>query len=129
MFNIYYWSHYGVKVSMKFINKLWWKLIPGVIVKVKWPSGEIIAGPALQCIVWPGSEDPRWRDWGDTAYVRFDSSDPNDHYRPWLEKNIGRQGWDWDWALTDDDMTKNQVTIRIRRKHRHYVPLLALKWS
>ena len=121
MFSLYYYEHCGVKVSMKFINKLWWKLMPGVIVKVKWPSGEIIAGP--------GPEDPRWRDWGGAAYVRFESADPNDHYRPWLEKNIGRQGWDWDWALTDDDLIKNQITIRIRRKHRHYASLLALKWS
>ena len=23
------------------------------------------------------------------------SADPNDHYRPWLQEHVGRQGWDW----------------------------------
>lgn len=25
--------------------------------------------------------------------------EPNEHYRPWLEKNIGRQGIEWQWAI------------------------------
>ena len=32
--------------------------------------------------------------------------EPNDYYRPWLEKYIGIQGVDWQWNLcgTDIDM-------------------------
>lgn len=28
------------------------------------------------------------------------STDPNDHWRPWLEANVGEQHheWDWDWV-------------------------------
>lgn len=26
--------------------------------------------------------------------------EPNVHYRPWLEENIGRQGVAWDWDLS-----------------------------
>jgi len=31
--------------------------------------------------------------------MRPGEPEPNEHYRPWMEKNIGRQGIDWDWAL------------------------------
>lgn len=29
--------------------------------------------------------------------------DPNDRLRPWLEKNAGKQGQDWDWVLSKDN--------------------------
>ena len=43
-----------------------------MIIIVPWPTGEI---------------DDRF------------SSDPNEHYRPWLETNVGLQGRDWNWKL------------------------------
>lgn len=116
MFSLYYYEHYGVKVSMKFINKLWWRLIPGTVFKVRWPTGKIVVD----------HNDPRWIDMGGTVWVNLG---PNDHYRWYMEKYIGRQGWDWDWCLTDTDISKQQLTVKIRRKHRHHATTLLLKWS
>lgn len=107
--------------QLKIWEKLWWRFVPGVVINVKWPRGEIVAGP--------GPNDPRWRDWGGAAYVRFESADPNDHYRPWLEKNVGRQGWDWNWGLAGDDIAKGHLTIKIRQSKSEYATMAGLMWS
>ena len=31
---------------------------------------------------------------------QVESSDPNTWYRDWLETNVGRQGWAWDWRVS-----------------------------
>lgn len=30
--------------------------------------------------------------------------EPNEYYRPWLEKNIGEQREEWDWNLCRQDL-------------------------
>jgi len=102
-------------------DKLWWRFIPGVVINVAWPTGMIVAGP--------GPEDPRWHDWGGAAYITFESADPNDHYRPWLEKHVGKQGWDWNWGMADRDATDNRLTIKFRQKHAQWATMAALMWS
>lgn len=120
MFSPYYYEHCGVKASMKFINRLWWRFMPGVTVKVKWPSGNIVVD----------HNDSRWQDMGGAVWADLGfSSDPNDHYRPWMEANIGRQGWDWDWTMADNDVAANQLTIKVRRKYQDHAIMLALRWS
>lgn len=32
----------------------------------------------------------------------FNSSDPNDIYRGWLEEHAGEQGKDWHWGLVEN---------------------------
>lgn len=41
-----------------------------------------------------------------------DTDEPNVHYRPWLEKNVGKQGikWDWDFCHNNLDMIEIQFT-------------------
>jgi hypothetical protein len=102
-------------------QRLWWRYVPGVIINVRWPTGEITAGP--------GPEDPRWFDWGGAAYVTYESADPNDHYRPEMEKYCGQQGWDWNWGIAANDVIANRLTIKIRRKYANYATLLAMKWA
>jgi hypothetical protein len=57
------------------------------------------------------------------------SADPNDHYRPWMEANVGRQGWDWNWGLADRDATDNRLTIKIRQKYEKYATIAVLRWA
>jgi len=101
-------------------EKLWWRFMPGVVINVRWPGGMIVAGP--------GPEDPKWHDWGGAAYITYESADPNDHYRPWMEQHVGRQGWDWNWGMADRDATDNRLTIKIRKKHAKYATVAAIKW-
>ena len=58
---------------MNIPERIWWKFMPGTTITVKWPRTEWIVlhddGSTLTC-------------------------DPNHHYRPWLEKNVGKQGID-----------------------------------
>jgi len=61
--------------------------------------------------------------------VGVHSADPNEHYRPELESLVGRQGWDWDWMLTDNDLSENRLTIKIRRGKERWAGWLSLKWS
>jgi len=90
----------------------WWRWMPGVTFTVKWPAGWIVL-----------DEMPD----GSTTSVQ--SADPNDHYRPWLEKNVGKQGLDWNWRLWDDNAAENRLTIKIRNKHAKWATMTLLKWS
>jgi hypothetical protein len=65
---------------------------------------------------------------GPSWYI-VESADPNDHYRPWMEANVGRQGWDWDWCMRDNDVAENRLTIKIRQKYQEHAMLVALKWA
>jgi hypothetical protein len=98
---------------------LWWRFVPGEVINVRWPVGDIIIT----------EDDPRW-DWtlGPSRYI-VESADPNDHYRPEMEKYCGRQGWDWNWGMAHNDVAANRLTIKIRRKYANYAILLAIKWA
>ena len=120
MFSAYPHTNPTVKTVMKLLNRLWWRFMPGVTVKVRWPAGEIVVN----------HDDPRWVDWGGAVWVNLGfSADPNDHYRWWLEKHVGRQGWDWDWTMADNDIATNQLTIKIRRQHASWASYIALRWA
>jgi hypothetical protein len=99
--------------------KLWWRYMPGTIIKVRWPRGDVIID----------ENHPKW-DWtvGPSLY-RIESADPNDHYRPDLEEKIGHQGWDWHWILDDRDVIDNCLTIKIRKKHAKWASYFSLKWT
>lgn len=86
--------------------------------RVRWPRGIIVIDDT----------DPRWYDVG-ASRVEIGSADPNDHYRPYLEQNVGRQGWDWQWGLADRDATEDRLTIRIRRPLNHWCSIIALRWN
>jgi hypothetical protein len=105
--------------GMNIIQKLWWYLIPGVVINVKWPVGLAEINESM----------PQW-DWsiGPSRYF-VESADPNDHYRPFMEKYIGKQGWDWNWGVANNDVAANRLTIKIRQKHATYATILALRWS
>ena len=118
-FSPYYYKLYGVKVALNWYNKLWWRLMPGTVVKVKWPVGDVII-----------TEDHSLWDWsiGPSKYI-VESADPNDHYRPWMEQNVGKQGLDWDWSMLDNDVSQNTLTIKFRKGKEHWATLAALRWS
>lgn len=107
--------------GLNIIHQLWWRFMPGVIINVKWPTGMIVAGP--------GPEDPRWCDLGGASYITYESADPNDHYRPWLEKHVGRQGWDWNWGMANNDASENRLTIKIRQKYQECAIIAKMMWS
>ena len=96
-----------------------WHVLPTVEFRVKWPVGMITVD----------HDHPKW-DWslGATLQEGF-SADPNDHYRPWLEKHVGRQGWHWDWEIMNPDISSNTLTIRIRRDKARYATLAAIQWQ
>jgi hypothetical protein len=93
-------------------HTVWWKLMPGTEIKVPWPHGW--TEPVVSA---------------DGSIVQTESSDPNDHYRPWLVKNVGRQGWDWQWDLRDYDIIDNTLTIKFRQGKSKWATVAAIKWS
>lgn len=101
-------------------QKLWWRFMPGIIVNVRWPSGNIVVN----------HDDPRWVDLGGAVWVDLGfSADPNDHYRWYLEKYVGRQKWDWDWGMANYDTTNDRLTIKIRRSKAKYATMIGIMWS
>lgn len=95
-------------------DALWWRFMPGSIIEVPWPTGWTEPEPA------PGG-----------GFIQFESADPNDHYRPWLEKHVGKQGWDWNWRIgtiaTQTGMTDTLV-IKFRTKKAKYATIAAMRW-
>jgi hypothetical protein len=113
MFSPYYYHSHGIKVALKWYNAIWWKLMPGVTVKVIWPNGPVVKDFIDQYK-------------SDNELL---STDPNDHYRPWMESNVGRQGWDWDWCMKDNDLRDNTLTIKFRKGKESYATMAMLRWS
>jgi hypothetical protein len=54
------------------------------------------------------------------------AADPNYHYRPFLEENVGKQGWAWEWRLADNG---DSVQLKFRLGRTSYAPICALMWS
>lgn len=56
---------------------------------------------------------------GETVVVLWpktkDMADPNDLMRPWLEENVGRQGYDWDWRVNFRD-GGFKIDLKFRKK-------------
>lgn len=98
-----------------FTQSMWWRWMPGVIAEVKWPRGWVVLHEAE-----------------DGSKVSTESADPNDHYRPWLEKNIGKQGRDWDWKLGQvptDNTAQDTLLIKVRHKHADALMIFKLKYT
>lgn len=95
------------------ISWVWWKLQTGAVVTVPWPEG---------WGRWPNSKSAVMvHEQG--AY----SADPNDHYRPWLEEHIGKQGRDWEWEIARN--CHDQIVLTLRRSKRQYASIIALMWG
>lgn len=119
MISPYYWYNHRAKVMLKWINQLWWRFIPGVEIKVIWPNGSLLIDES----------HPTW-DWTvGTSRYWVESADPNEHYRPKIERLVGRQGWDWDWCLKDNDIAENRLTIKFRKGKDTWASYFLLKWS
>ena len=105
--------------GLNIVERAWWRFVPGVVINVRWPVGEVVIDESMK----------QW-DWtiGPSKYI-VESADPNDHYRPWLEKHVGKQGWDWNWGMADRDATDNRLTIKIRRKHQECAIIAKMMWS
>ena len=81
--------------------------MPGPVIDVTWPVG------------WTEPDHL-----GDSV----NSADPNEHYRPWMEANVGRQGWDWNWdALIKDG--ESRVMIKFRRGKDAEAMQAWIKWA
>ena len=92
----------------------WWRWMPGVTISVKWPVGWVVLN-----------------EMSDGSTTSTQSADPNDHYRPWLEENVGKQGWDWQWqwGLRDNNIAENRLTIKIRNNRAKWATLATLLWG
>lgn len=88
------------KRNRKMSSKLFWLLRSGPVISVPWPRGWI---------------NPH----------NF-STDPNDHYRPELERVVGIQGKDWDWRLDPNNI--DHIQIKFLQEKAEYATIYALKW-
>jgi hypothetical protein len=57
--------------------------------------------------------------------MRPGEPEPNDHYRQWLEENIGQQCIDWDWYI--NSVVSNLIRIDFLRSDDAI--LFELKWQ
>ena len=117
---LYFWrQNHWLPCGLNIKEKLWWYLMPGVVINVAWPKGEIKVGP---------SHRDGWSGIG-PEYEYVESADPNDHYRPWMEEHVGKQGWDWNWGMANNNAAENRLTIKIRRNHQEFAMIAKLQWA
>jgi len=109
------WMPYGLNIK----DKLWWRFMPGTVINVAWPKGQIKVGP---------SHRDGYSGYG-PEFEYVDSADPNDHYRPELTQLVGKQGIHWNWGMADRDATDNRLTIKIIKSKAKYASYFAIKWS
>ena len=88
--------------------------MPGNTILVNWPRGWVVAD-----------------DNGCGGKTEINSADPNDHYRPWLEKHAGQQGWDWNWRIGKSVTNNNDsiIEIKFRKGLERAAITAALKWT
>ena len=81
--------------------------MPGKIIEVPWPLG-----------------------WTDPDHLgnSYQSADPNDHYRPWMETNVGRQCWDWDWDLKIGSQGDTRLMIKFRKGKEALATEAWMRW-
>lgn len=70
-----------------------------------------------------------WKLPGTVIKVKYPNGDPNDYYRGWIEKNIGKQGFDWNWAFVGNDIVENTLTIKLRMGKGYHATMMRLMWS
>ena len=120
---LFYMAQVEIHVRLGILGDLRWRMLQGGEVSVKWPSGECEITP--DHLLW---------DWGvDPNSHTIHSADPNDHYRPWLEANVGKQGRDWDWKIAPYKegfySPGDHVLIRVRKSKSHTLSAMALMWG
>lgn len=91
--------------SETILGDIWWSLMPGKTVSLKWPKG--------------------WTRVDENGYS-CESADPNDHWRPWLEQNVGRQNWDWGWRA---NLSQDSVDVKFRRGYYDKMTLFLLRYA
>jgi hypothetical protein len=83
--------------SLRGILFWWWlKIIPTTTITIPWPK-----------LVWLTLHDD-----GDGSKTQSLTCDPNNIYRPWLEKNVGKQYIDWDWNISRTDIDGLDIKFR-----------------
>jgi len=69
----------------------------------------------------------------DVSWPKSDTLNPDIQYRPWLEKHIGKQGWDWQWYAYAEELSAGVIEIRIqlkfRKKYSKYATMATLMWN
>jgi hypothetical protein len=99
-----YWSS-GVWNVRTYYSRLWWKIVPGTVISVPWPTDDLAFGRR--------------------------SSDPNDCFRPWLTDQVGRQSWDWEWDIGDISAYdgRGELLVKFRRGREQQSLIFSLKWG
>jgi hypothetical protein len=57
-------------------------------------------------------------------FMRSGDTEPNEHYRPWLEEHIGEQGVNWNWDI--HSVTENTLAIYFAESEQ--ASLFELTW-
>jgi hypothetical protein len=122
-------SDLELKTRFGLVDAIKWRLLRGGSVIVAWPEW---------CEVTVDHNDLAWVDWGGAVRIIRDTDDPNWHYRPFLDKNIGKFGKDWMWRVRGcaldpnirlDPWGPSTLEIRLHKRKAKWASILQLKWS
>jgi len=63
------------------------------------------------------------------------AQDPNIQYLDWMNKTLGRRGYDWEWDLTSGSgpmfllANQRKIIVYLRRGRKELAPLVQLRFS
>ena len=100
-------------------RRLMFRFCTKTTIMVRWPVGAIIVD----------HDHAKWDSSLGSQRQEIYSADPNDHYRPELERHVGEQGLDWQWRYPVNNMADTQIGIEFAPWTRSWASYFALKWT
>lgn len=111
------------KIMLPMIRRVMPSLIAAEIVGVQ-PMGE----PSIRFILFKDhpkiENDMKIVHRAIRPFMRPGDYEPNEHYRPWLEEHVGKQGVTWNWDI--HSVVDN--TLEIRFAEEDHATLFELTW-
>lgn len=120
---------YEIKSRFGPYDAVKWRCMRGGVVSLHWPKIEKVNSTS-QAVNWLILEVEQ--------LPRIYSDCPNLHYRPWLEKYVGKEGCDWMWRhkvgcgvfiSPDYHRRHDRLEIKLRKNKSKWASLLLLKWG
>ncbi len=85
-------------------QRFWWTSLGGIIITVPW------GGTSVSSLL------------------------PPDEWKQWMDKHVGKKGWDWDWRLSINPKNPQElrfglIDIKFRPGKEDLATLVLLKWT
>jgi len=90
-------------------NRFWWQ----TKITIPWPIEVHVIG----------------KHQGEDIRVTTEGDHPTRSIKPWLERNVGKKGIDWDWEFIGRRYLQRSIIIKLRPGISNAATLISLRWT